>query len=211
MRIDLGPHAKAWAALVAGSAGQLDYKLDQAGNLLLQPPASWPDAIFKIGVLVAMVWMLRNDPAAKGGMVEAAVAAVKRGRQASKGRAPSSRRAKAASPVLVGVAALALLFLAGCGVTPQGDALREAAKAKGEKVADTSLESAEAFVCEVATVGSIMRRYGASEEMWGNWAGLCLGRLQAATQWPGAPFEGPGLPIPDLGPTTLDQSAGGGS
>ena len=53
-----------------------------------------------------------------------------------------------------------LLFLGTCGLTPQGDFVREAVKSYGSKVGDAGLTNAEFFMCEAAPVGAVKRRYG---------------------------------------------------
>ena len=57
------------------------------------------------------------------------------------------------------------LFLAGCGLTPQGDFARSAIASKGAEIMDQGLANAEWFVCKGASVGSVKRRYGQSQEM----------------------------------------------
>lgn len=51
------------------------------------------------------------------------------------------------------------LLLGACGLTPQGDFVREAVKSYGAKVSDESLVNAEWYMCEAASVGSVKRRY----------------------------------------------------
>ena len=53
-----------------------------------------------------------------------------------------------------------VLFLGACGLTPQGDFVREAIKSYGAKAYDEGLINAESFVCDIASVGSVRRRYG---------------------------------------------------
>lgn len=59
---------------------------------------------------------------------------------------------------------LLMLTLSACGLTPQGDAIREYVKETGATVADNALENAEWVICYAATVGSVKRRYGTSPE-----------------------------------------------
>ena len=54
----------------------------------------------------------------------------------------------------------AALFLGACGLTPQGDFVREAVKSYGAKASDAGLVNAEWYICEAAAVGSVKRRYG---------------------------------------------------
>ena len=70
-------------------------------------------------------------------------------------------------------ALLALLFLAGCGFTPQGDAVRRAVAEGTARAGDTGLENAEWFLCEAAPVGAVKRRYGADGDMASAYTKLC--------------------------------------
>lgn len=54
---------------------------------------------------------------------------------------------------------LLVVFLAGCGLTPQGDAIRRAAAEYTKKVGTTSLQNSEWFMCEAAPIGAVKRRY----------------------------------------------------
>ena len=45
--------------------------------------------------------------------------------------------------------------------------------AKGEDVADQGLAGAEWYVCRAATVGSVLRRYGTSDDRMAAWRQLC--------------------------------------
>lgn len=59
---------------------------------------------------------------------------------------------------------IALMFLlVGCGLTPQGDALREVIAKTNEKVADTTLKTAEWGLCEKAEIGALKRKYTSQE------------------------------------------------
>ncbi len=63
--------------------------------------------------------------------------------------------------VLTGMAAVVVIgFLTGCGLTPQGTAIRQAVQAKGAEVMDQGLENAEWFMCYAASIGSVRRHYG---------------------------------------------------
>ena len=66
------------------------------------------------------------------------------------------------------------LVLASCGLTPQGDALRAALAGSAAQAMDEGLINAEFFVCKAASVGSIQRRYGQSEDLTNAWRTLCL-------------------------------------
>ncbi len=63
-------------------------------------------------------------------------------------------------------AALTALALTGCtGFAPR---IEQAADAY-----DTSLGAAELWICRGASVGSVMRSYAVSDEMWASWKALC--------------------------------------
>ena len=75
---------------------------------------------------------------------------------------------------LVSAALLAAVaVIAGCGFTPQGDAVRRAVAEGTARAGDTSLENAEWFLCEAAPVGAVKRRYGANGDMASAYAKLC--------------------------------------
>lgn len=65
---------------------------------------------------------------------------------------------------LIGIIVAAALLLGSCGLTPQGDLIRDLVKDKGAQVFDEGLTNAEWFVCESASIGSIKRRYGTSSK-----------------------------------------------
>jgi hypothetical protein len=65
------------------------------------------------------------------------------------------------------------LAIAGCGLTPQGDAARQYAANRGASVHDTSLENAEFYLCRAASVGSVKRRYGVTHEKAQAWREIC--------------------------------------
>ena len=69
-----------------------------------------------------------------------------------------------------------VLLLGGCGFTPQGDVIREAVLSKGAQAFDTGLESAEAYICTIASVGSVMRRYGRTQATADAWRDICFGQ-----------------------------------
>ena len=71
---------------------------------------------------------------------------------------------------------LTALLLGGCGITPQGDAIREAVLSRGAQAYDTGLESAEDYICTIASVGSVMRRYGRSQTTANAWRDICFGQ-----------------------------------
>jgi len=67
-----------------------------------------------------------------------------------------------------------MLFLGACGLTPQGSALRAALTGTATQAMDEGLINAEFFMCKAASVGSIQRRYGQSEDLADAWRTLCL-------------------------------------
>ena len=71
------------------------------------------------------------------------------------------------------VAPMMLVALAGCGFTGAGNFARDAVADYGAQAMDEGLVNAEFFVCQAASVGSVMRRYGASVEKAEAWRALC--------------------------------------
>jgi hypothetical protein len=70
-------------------------------------------------------------------------------------------------------AAAAVLVLASCGFTPEGDMARDFVKTKGAQAYDAGLENAEWFLCNAASVGSIRRRYGRDAQTVAAYNALC--------------------------------------
>ncbi len=70
--------------------------------------------------------------------------------------------------------ALTALLTASCGLTPEGNALRNLAAQRGATVNDTGLDNAAWFICKAASVGSVQRRFGVSEEKAAAWRALCV-------------------------------------
>ena len=66
-----------------------------------------------------------------------------------------------------------VVLLAGCGLTPEGDAARAAIAEKGAQVYDEGLANAEWFLCNAASVGSVRRRYGTSADRAALYRSLC--------------------------------------
>lgn len=71
------------------------------------------------------------------------------------------------------IAIAAALALAGCGFTPQGDLARDIVREKGAQAYDEGLENSIWFLCNAASVGSIRRRFGASQESAAAYNALC--------------------------------------
>lgn len=71
------------------------------------------------------------------------------------------------------VAALLVLALAGCQGLTLSDTTRATVATEGARVADHALGDAAWFICYAATVGSIRRAYGESQEAWLAYNELC--------------------------------------
>jgi len=74
------------------------------------------------------------------------------------------------------ISILAVLFLAGCGLTPQGDLIRGAIAEKGRQAAAQALQNAIWYKCRVSPVGAIQDHYGRSQTMAEVWRKECLGQ-----------------------------------
>lgn len=61
-------------------------------------------------------------------------------------------------------------LLAGCEQFTAGEAIL---LDRGGAAADEALATAEAYICRVATVGSIQRRYMRSADDWEVWNAMC--------------------------------------
>ncbi len=68
---------------------------------------------------------------------------------------------------------LLTLFIASCSTM-------SALFSKGAELNDDALTAAEAVICKAASIGSIMRRYGISEEKALAWKELCSDHNNAA-------------------------------
>ena len=78
-------------------------------------------------------------------------------------------------------------LLAACGFTPEGTVIRDAVIAKGARAYDEGLVNAETFLCQVASVGSIKRRYGRSRAAAEAWRDICDGQEGVDLIGPAAP------------------------
>ncbi len=76
--------------------------------------------------------------------------------------------------LLVATLTLGALALGGCGLTPQGDAVRIAIKEQGSQAYDEGLQNSQFFICHAASIGSIKRTYGTSNERAKEYAAFCL-------------------------------------
>jgi len=72
------------------------------------------------------------------------------------------------------LSAILILFLAGCGFTPEGDAARAFVAEKSAQAYDAGLDNALWFVCDRASIGSVRRRFGATTDKAAIYRGLCL-------------------------------------
>lgn len=68
---------------------------------------------------------------------------------------------------------IALLALAGCGLTPYGDVARDFASTKGAQAMDEGLVNAEWFMCNAASIGAVKRRYGKTAESANAYNAIC--------------------------------------
>jgi hypothetical protein len=66
------------------------------------------------------------------------------------------------------------LILAGCGVTPYGDEARRIVSESGARVADTTLENVEWYLCNAAPIGSLRRKYGSDPQLASAYRALCV-------------------------------------
>ena len=82
---------------------------------------------------------------------------------------------------IFGAAALGAAFLlAGCGLTPQGDALRAAITEGGRAAAAAALENAEWWQCRASPVGAILDRYCKSKDTCEAWHTVCNGNAEVS-------------------------------
>ena len=67
----------------------------------------------------------------------------------------------------------AAVLLAGCAFTPQGDAIRSAIKDRGAQAHDEGIVNSVWYLCHGASVGSIRRWLGTSDELPDAYKVLC--------------------------------------
>ena len=65
------------------------------------------------------------------------------------------------------------LFLAGCGLTAETQAVRMAVSEYGARIADAELENIEWTLCRGISVGAFTRRYGQNPRKAAAWRELC--------------------------------------
>lgn len=68
------------------------------------------------------------------------------------------------------------LALGGCGFTGTGDSVRQGVATKGAQAYDEGLANAEWFICQAASVGSVKRRYGKTQQDAAAYQALCDGQ-----------------------------------
>ena len=66
-----------------------------------------------------------------------------------------------------------MFFVSGCGLTADGNALRDLLEERGKTAAAESLETAEWYICRAAPVGSIKDRYFTTAEKTMAYYTLC--------------------------------------
>lgn len=71
------------------------------------------------------------------------------------------------------ISIISIALLAGCGFTPEGQAVRMAVSEFGAKAADAELENVEWALCNGISVGAFKRRYGQSPDKVKAWQALC--------------------------------------
>jgi len=74
---------------------------------------------------------------------------------------------------------LASIFIAGCGITPQGNFVRDAVRLKGAQVNDAGLRNSLWFLCNGASIGSVQRMFGQSVATAELYKQMCKGQLDA--------------------------------
>ena len=52
------------------------------------------------------------------------------------------------------------LFLGACGLTSEGDIIRDAIKCRGSNIAAEGLKNATWFICKAAPIGSVQEEFG---------------------------------------------------
>ena len=66
-----------------------------------------------------------------------------------------------------------MVLLSACAFTSTGQQVRQGVKTYGAQAYDEGLQNAEWFICVAASRGSIMRRYGVSEERAAAYKAFC--------------------------------------
>ena len=75
-------------------------------------------------------------------------------------------------PIIILLACLSVA-LGACGFTGQGDLARQAISEGGAQAMDEGLRNAEWFMCSAASIGSVKRRYGKTQDTADAYNTLC--------------------------------------
>jgi hypothetical protein len=65
------------------------------------------------------------------------------------------------------------ILVAGCGLTPQGDLVRQTVRDRGAEVEDAGVQNTLWFLCKGASIGAIQRFFAGSGERAAAWSTLC--------------------------------------
>ncbi len=72
--------------------------------------------------------------------------------------------------------ALAAVLLGACGFTDRGSLVREIIVNKAEAVAEQTLENNERYMCELARVGAVKKKYGQTKADADAYNHMCEGQ-----------------------------------
>jgi len=67
------------------------------------------------------------------------------------------------------------LALGGCGFTGTGDSVRQGVATKGAQAYDEGLANSVWFICNAASIGSVKRRWGRTQEDANAYKAICDG------------------------------------
>lgn len=65
------------------------------------------------------------------------------------------------------------LALAGCGITPEGEAARALILERGARIYDAGMQNSITYICDVASVAAVRREF---DGRWDLYNGLCAAR-----------------------------------
>ena len=68
---------------------------------------------------------------------------------------------------------LILIGLSACGQTPEGSIFRAAVQERGAQIMDEGIDNVTWWLCQGASVGSIKREFGASQDLADAYATIC--------------------------------------
>ena len=71
-----------------------------------------------------------------------------------------------------------ILTLSACGITPQGQAAKKGIAEYGAKISDAGLENTIWGLCNAASIGSVRRMFGHSEDGAKTYRDLCRTYLE---------------------------------